>query len=145
MSALPAEEPRGFVARSELYRALATIDDLRSELAEERERIGQWLGEVDRLAIMAIGFRRYGAILLSALMAQDQQPMAALSFALSPTFRMDEVNADNVLKVRVCLTRKDIRAMGGPSNAILCHWGTGYSLTPEGRAWLTTKLEGARP
>lgn len=143
MSAQPAEEPRGLVPRSELYRALARIDDLKAELDEQRDRMGRWIGEEARLSLMASGFKRYAAVLLAALLARGHQPMDALSFALTPHVRDDDVNADNVLKVRVCCTRKDIRRMGGPET-IMSHWGTGYSLSPEGRAWLQKIISEAK-
>lgn len=142
MSAAYEETPRGLVPRADLYRALARVDELTYELTEERARISEWLGERNRLALQAAGFKRYASVLLAALLAHTNQPLAALSFALRPNTDEDgEVNADNVLKVRVCCTRKDIRNMGGPDKAIICQWGSGYSLSPEGRAWLVAKMK----
>lgn len=145
---LAIDEVRGMVPRAELYRALARIDELKAELNEQRERMALWAGEDKRQTLMAFGFRRWSATLIAALVARKTQPFDALCYAFEMPRRYDadaEVDANNLLKTRVCLTRKAIVSLGGPSGAIVTHWGVGYSLSEEGRAWVETIMQGAKP
>ena len=142
MTALPAEEPRGFVPRADLYAALRRVDALKAERDELRAKLDAICGANLGAAIVKLGFAKCEAALLAALLARPLQPTAALIAAYQADRSDAKADIDNLVKVRICNTRRRIRSLGGPADAIQTLWASGYALTDAGRAWLQGCLDG---
>lgn len=130
------DSARGMAPRSELYRALARIDELRAELAEANERLQDWTGKSARLALMEAGFTRGQAYMIASMLHGRPTPIDTMVEAMRDAMRTpDNTDMDNVAKVQVCLIRKRAAKLGAPP-FFKTLWGEGYALTPEALAWL---------
>ena len=143
MTAQPAEEPRGFVPRSEHYATLRRLDAMTAERDELRATVNSMIGAHRVIDFMKAGFPKCESQLLACMWDRDVQPSETLIVAYYPD-RSDELpDVNNLIKVRICSVRKRMRAFGGPPDAIRTLFGCGYGLTDKGRQWLSQRVYGA--
>ena len=147
MTALRTEDdaPRGFVPRSELYRAQQRIETLEFELDELRRQMREVLGDRLRDAALSIpGMTAARAGVLCALYtAPGYASYNAIALGAQPGRRMHECDDENVVKTWIHYVRKHLRAAGCPPDPIINKWRVGYSLTPEARQWFSNRVYGA--
>lgn len=145
MSALQQDAPRGFVTKTEHYKALARIDTLREQVSELREQLAAAKGAG------LVGFIR---IAIPALSPMESRFLAALYTAKSYlTYRAvygsseawrsnGDADQENVVKCHICHMRRKLRDLRAPPT-IETAYGLGYRLTPEGRRWLDDMISRA--
>lgn len=143
MTALRQEDdaPRGFVPRSELYRAHQRIEALEAEIAELKSRLHDAVDpSLVSAALMMPGMSGAPARLLAALREAraplDYRKLIALgAIGTRRQFFDAECNFDNTLKVQMHRVRRALRDAGCPGG-VKCIPGVGYTLTEEARQWL---------
>lgn len=142
MSALRHEEeaPRGFVPKSELYKALAEIDRLKAELEELRGDRDEDMA-LDDLTAIRTRFRipPQCARLLSALFV-NHHPISAERLV-----EVANLTSKGIIRTRKHYLSRALIAAGAPadwieSRAGADYRGGGYRITPQGRAWLVATL-----
>lgn len=146
MSAVRTEDdgPRGFVPRSELYKALARIDEITEERDALQTKLDAIIGADMMTVIAKVGFPKCESQLLAAMWARPFQPNAAMVAAYSYNRSNDEADVENLVKVRICNIRKRAARFGCPSDPIKTIWACGYALSEEGRRWLSERIEAAK-
>jgi len=139
MTALRTEDegPRGFVPRSELYRALAKIDELEFEIESLKAKIG--LVARTFVQIQAgVGCTPAEAKILSFL---RNDRVVARAYIFDCLYGDDPGQPEiKIIDVYICKIRKAIRKAGGPADAIVTIWGQGHGLSQNGRQWLEERL-----
>lgn len=111
----------------------ARIDQLIEERHGLKARVGDFEGELRipyRLRLSAQERRLVEALARARGMVTKERLHVVLSDSPEPDTEI------KIVDVLVCKVRRKLRAADMPSDAILTHWGQGYSLTPEMRAYL---------
>lgn len=117
----------GLIQRELYDRVVAERDDLAERLRWHEEA---W--EPPPLWGARLGLTRQQARLLHALAERSPQ-VVRTSAALTA---LGSNANDASLKTVVCKVREILGARGFKPGWIITHWGRGYSLSEEGRAWL---------
>lgn len=119
------EAPRGFVSMAEHHRALETIDRLRDELADAKRRYVRGL-QPEQIARVGeqFGIARHVSATLIAL-------VSGVFVRSAP---------GDAEKVRVCIIRKRLAALGIGGDAIFTAYGLGYRMKPEARQELCNRF-----
>lgn len=134
MSLAEAHAPRGFVAAKELYRALAEIDRLKDDIAHLREMVGADVA-ADTVTMLRQAFRLSRAQAMILLLIESTKVRATPALIAQA-----ELGSDEVLRTQVFHLRKRLARCGAPMAGIIAHWGVGYSMSAELRAWLHERV-----
>ena len=135
MTSTPDDAPRGFVAKADFQRLQAKCDLLECEIAELRASL-----RPDLSVIFAahLPITRAQARYLVAFYVRD---LASRDYLYEAIYGLRE-NAPEprIVDVQVCLLRQRMKRTSAPDPFIRTIWGSGYALTPEGRAWLEANI-----
>lgn len=146
MTAIRTEDdaPRGFVPRSELYRAQQRIEALEFELDEVRRQMREALGDRLRDAALSLpGMTLCRAGVLCALFATPGfASYEALALGAEPGRRDSDSDGPHVVKTWVHYVRRALEEAGCPPGAIINKWGVGYMLSNEARQWFSNRVYG---
>jgi DNA-binding response OmpR family regulator len=120
------------------------IEDLQEQVRYLRGRIEELTGTEDQITRLrsALGLRPKHAAVL-ALMLNTNRSLSVDAIYRN-VFEYDNGDGPIIecVKVAICEIRKHIIPLGAPERCIPAAFGTGtYSLTPEARAWLTSRIE----
>lgn len=149
MTALRTEEdgPRGFVPRSELYRAEQKIEKLQAQIDDLKSRLRDAVEpSLVSSAMMVPGMSGAPARLLAALCQShaplDYKKLIALGGVGTRAQSQDcYPDRDNCLKVQMYRIRRILREAGCPEGVKNIS-GVGYTLTQEARQWLSERVYG---
>ncbi len=139
MTALRTEEdaPRGFVPKSDLYRALRRIDELEAELAaiRGREDVDAQDG-YEALLRLAIPCSPQAARILADLLRSKR--LVHYRSDLAERYEMSDVNQVSVL---IWKLNHDALMAGGPRLAGGRRGAGGIMLQPGAREWVAQRIE----
>lgn len=134
------------VPRSELYKALARIDELELQLAEANERLAELSGtSTAKLILQVLPVSRSEATFLAVLYeaAPHVVPDQTLYDAGAGFRERTADNPPNVVKTRACLLRAKLKRLYAPP-LINTVWGVGYAMPTDGKEWLRKRLSEPR-
>lgn len=123
----------GLIQRELYDRVVAERDAL-------RERLAWWEGVFAEPEWgQALGLSRQQGRLLSALHKRAPAVMRMAEGLEAIRHRKQELCAED-LRVRISKVRGALAHCGGKPGWIVTHWGVGYSLSPEGVAWVDSVI-----